>query len=392
MASRSFLENLRNLPEDVLKMVRREKVASPVEQRVFSERLPTFSSKQETVASPEHPDRNEDASFIDTERGLMALSDGAGGQNAGEVASRAAMTGVREAMATLDKMLARERQRIGSSYVSAENVSAVLDEAVRGIVKKVRGVSDKIAAAGRGDQDRCFATLMLAKIIETGPGEWAAVVKGIGDSKAVIRRADGRIEQVQIKDDGIMEIWKREGFPERNRVTGEMSYLPLSGDEAFLIEQSNGIDDFQNKLDAFNRAQGVSMIEADQKRLTKIFRQYKRDRNQVTRMLGMKGENPDAHSTIVNLRAGDRLYLLSDGITDNLTLEEMQQAADRTRDGNVSAEWVRSSQERMADGTDRSKKDDATVVELGLPQSAIQIAKENDQEQIDAIRMKLGIA
>lgn len=393
MANPSFLDNLRRLPEDVMRMTG---IRKPKETPQLSERLPSLFARHETVASPDHPDRNEDANFIDCERGLVALSDGAGGQNAGDAASRAAMEGVHEATRTIDAMLKRERERIGSMYVSAENVSAVLDEAVRVIAKKVRKVSDQYAAAGRKNEDRCYATLMLAKIVETGPGEWSAVVKGIGDSKALIRRADGKIEQVQITDDSALELWKKDGFSYRDRVSGKETILPLSEDEADIIEQANGSDDIRNLWQVIVDAGGVSNTSEDWRRVSHIHSMYKKKRNVVSRMLGMPGENPSAHTAIVKMNAGDRLYLLSDGVTDNLTFREMQQIANKVGDGNETEGWVRASQDRMMDKTERSKKDDATIVEFGIPkrlthEDRVLNAKANDEEKMGRIRNKLGI-
>jgi len=378
------MDKLRGLPDAVRNFSR--PVAEVRKQETSAERPPVpeirlkASGSVETVASPEHPDRNEDQAFVDTERAVAILSDGVGGHAAGDEASRLAVKSIQDALPAMDVALAAERSRIGSPYVSAEAVSDLLDAVVQSSVTSVKSFSD---ARSKGfATERAFATLLVAKVTEVRPGERVAVFKGIGDSKAFVERSDGWLEAVDMQDGGAMDQWVANGFPITNPMTGEKRFAPLSKDEAFLIEQSSGLEQFRQKWNKIAIATDADSSDARWGDLKKAHDQYfGRSRNQINEALG-KVANPKIHTAFVLLRPGDKIRLMSDGISDNLTLDEMHRNRHRLTEA---------AQERMAHKTSiRRKPDDATMAVLSVEAAAVPLslpeqsrrANERDQEKI----------
>ncbi len=389
----SFMEKLRGLPDAMRNFSRPKAEVSTHERSVERPSVPEIKLRAtgsvETVASPDHPDRNEDQAFVDTERAVAILSDGVGGHAAGDEASRLAVRSIQDALPAMDIALAAERSRIGSPYVSAETISDLLDRAVRSSATNVKSFSD--GRSGGFAKERSFATLLVAKVAEVRPGERVAVFKGIGDSKAFVERAGGRIEAVDLQDGGAMDQWVAKGYPISNTVTGEKRFAPLSQDEAYLIEQSSGLEQFRQEWNLLAKEMNADSSDARWSDMRKAHDQYfGRSRNQIDEALG-KDSDPKIHTAIVSLGAGDKIHLVSDGISDNLTLAEMQANIHRLTDA---------ARDRMGDKESiRRKKDDATQATLSVEASAAPAslpeqsrrASERDQEKINDLRAKLGL-
>lgn len=294
----------------------------------------------------------------------------------------------------MDKLFAAERSRSGSPYVSEKFAASVLKDAMATVAKKVRGFS--MNRSVRDERDRAYTTLMTAKVVETGPNERVAILTSIGDSKAYIERADGRLDAVHIRDGGALDEWTDTGF----RVVDRFSANPnkdtarrviISQDEAFLIEQSAGLDSFRKKWEAFQESSGVEPSPERWDDLRKMHDFYfERGRKKSAEMMG-EPKLPEIRTATARLNPGDKLRLFSDGIPDNLTKEEMEANIHRL---------TAAALERMNDPTSiRAKKDDATQVMLAVESAAVplslpeqsRLADERDQKKIDELRKKLEL-
>jgi len=211
------------------------------ERRVEAKELPPFVSGAATEASPDHPDVNQDAFAVDEKRHLMMVADGVSGAAHGEVASGAAREAVAELGDTLDEMVQDAREATGRPYLTVEQASDVMDAHFRMIADRVK------TAAGQASKTRTTygpsTTLSTAKIFETAPGEYHAVVKGVGDCQPMVLRADGSLERVDIGEDSLAAVWVREG--------------KISEDELYLISEAGNTAEFLRAYLAYQAELGT---------------------------------------------------------------------------------------------------------------------------------------
>lgn len=111
--------------------------------------------------------RNEDAVLARPERGLVAVADGLGGHPAGDVASLTAL------------------RRIDELDVSG---SAAADDLVAAIV----AAHEAVLEAGRTPERFGMGTTIVLAVL----GDARAVIGHVGDSRAYLREADGRLRQL----------------------------------------------------------------------------------------------------------------------------------------------------------------------------------------------------
>ncbi len=275
-----------------------------------------------TLPSEDHPDSNEDAELIDTVLDLVAVFDGVGGYEGGEVASRLAR----------DAVLATWRERASAAQDLAGQ-RVVMRDAILAADQKVREVVD------RQPELTGMATTAVAARLWEAPDHRRLVIHGhVGDSRLYVLRARGRLERVTI-DDGVLSTHVALGL--------------MSEEEALEIDQAERWEDLDDR----------------QKR-------YFYQRGLITQAIGGRGE-PEVHVGEIEVHAGDRLLVCSDGIHDNLTEREILQVLRKAgRRGNSSDALVREARRRSQRGlqaTLRSKPDDmsAIVVDvLAVPQEA----------------------
>ncbi|MFA6132306.1 MAG: protein phosphatase 2C domain-containing protein [Patescibacteria group bacterium] len=328
-----------------------------------------FVTAETTIASEKHPDRNEDSTFSDAENGLVALSDGAGGHASGDKMSRATIQLVKESA-----------PRMTGNTI--DELSQAMDAEINLILKKGEKISRQLTPKGSKE---AMATLILAKLIEVN-GRYSAVVKGLGDSRAYIKRANGQLEKVELFEDGYLNL-----LVEMQRFSPEV---------ANLISEATDVNSFSAELLARNFGSveqitkffgmGLWDLDANSDDLRKenlllfqivtAFKRYfsNEKRGAVTQSVGadrkqMEGGEFVIHTAIVaNLRPGDRLFLVSDGVSDNLNTEQIDAAAVGT-DFQDQLENLRDT--ALARSRDqnhmRHKADDITSIGIEVPEAAI---------------------
>ena len=303
----------------------------PVEQA----RPPEIKIASATVASEKHPDRNEDAFFHSQRRDvtIAGVCDGVGGIAGGGQASTVAR----------ERLLARLQQmpagvRSDEAYPMMQSAMMDADMAVR-----------RLAGSG-GEGPATTASVLVICESSTKPGQLEAIPCNVGDSR-IYRLSGGVLEQITL-DDSSVRYGKTEA----------------------------GARDLQDKLSRVKSLNDPSLSLEDKIAL--------RNRNVVDQALGtgsrITPRMPALPSEVnagdkfvrpIEVNAGDKFVLLSDGISDNLTTDEIQGfltaedahdnpqlAIDRMKEASL-----RRSREPRSDDNFRPKADDMTgiVIDIG---------------------------
>ena len=266
-----------------------------------------------TIPSEDHPDSNEDAVLIDAMLDLMAVFDGVGGYEGGEVASRIAAHSV----------LSTWRRQAPTAQDLA-GLRALMRAALLEADQEVRAAVDR-----QPELTGMATTAIVAKIWET-PDHRRLLVHGhVGDSRLYLLRARGALERVTV-DDGILSTHVAVGL--------------ISEEEALKIDQA---EDWQE-------------LDERQKR-------YFYQRGLITQAIGGRGE-PEVHVSEQEMRPGDRVLVCSDGIHDNLTEAEIA-AVLREHGRNDAGALVQAARKRAQRGlraTMRSKPDDMSAIVIDV--------------------------
>ncbi|HXV26537.1 MAG TPA: hypothetical protein VD862_00700 [Candidatus Paceibacterota bacterium] len=233
---------------------------------------------------------NEDAIISDDAERLYGVFDGMGGHDAGEIASAEAVKAVREAVAQWDTVV-------------DEDVSDLPNSLGRALVQAHRAVR---TAAGGGNMG---TTASVAKLVERSDGTFAAVVSTVGDSPAYVWRAEAKTLELVGGDDDMLvggELYIRLG-------------LGLKPAEALPTDEEIG---------EIRREIRNATTEAE---LSPRAQELWKRRNIVGQNLGNEDHEPDPRSRLVELAKGDKLLLMSDGISDFVGEQDIASAAAGTR-------------------------------------------------------------
>ncbi|HEU5200915.1 MAG TPA: protein phosphatase 2C domain-containing protein [Ktedonobacterales bacterium] len=271
-----------------------------------------------TIPSQDHPDSNEDAVLIDTVLDIVAVFDGVGGYEGGEVASRIAAHAV---------LAIWRRQSETANDLPA--LRTVMREALLDADRQVRAAVER-----QPDLTGMATTAIVTKIWET-PDHRRLLIHGhVGDSRLYILRARGSLDRVTI-DDGILSTHVALGL--------------MSEEEALMIDQAENWNDLDDR----------------QKR-------YFYQRGLITQAIGGRGE-PDVHVGEVEVYPGDRVLVCSDGIHDNLTEAEITQLLRKPgrNDGDTLVRAARRRAQRGLQATMRSKPDDMSAVVVDIAPASV---------------------
>jgi serine/threonine protein phosphatase PrpC len=280
-----------------------------------------FSSK--SVPCERHPERNEDRVVTNPQSGLAAVFDGVGGSAAGEIASSTA------ARATVEGWK-QHLQQVHNNHNTLHylkdcgtiDLCSILEKLISDADDQVRTVGAKLA----GTDDLATTVAMAAFCRNTESKNYTMVFAHVGDSRVYLLRGQEPLKRLT-SDDGLL---------------------------AKLVENQlmEGAD--AQRIDQAMRAEELSDIEYN----------YFRLRGGITQALG--GPNPPMiHVDTIDVVAGDRILLCTDGIHDNLTDEEIEHILRATPRTSAARLLVESSIERSRQDrplTIRAKPDDMSAI------------------------------
>ncbi len=258
-------------------------------------------------AHAEHPERNEDASFADAERGVFAVFDGIGGQAAGDKASQ----------------LAREILTQRVTDLPTERDAAAARE---WLVTTMQLIDHEIHQAGKYPHPHTnmgtTGTVLVTAQIE---GKTTGLVGTSGDTRLWLLREHALKQQTVDNASG------------------------TTSDQTVHF-----LRDAQEKI---NQVSNLDELNALPDPLPHLFR----SRNFVENDLGDDRHNPRIES--FELQPNDRLLLTSDGIHDNLTSDEVASILTEIHDPEDAARQLvwRSQQVSQTDSI-RAKPDDMTAL------------------------------
>lgn len=293
---------------------------SPSPEERENERPPRLEIGQWTEAKEGRKGPNEDrVAIFEYSAGqvkVCAVFDGVGGYAVPALAAQAAEDEVRFSLAY---------STFSNQDEALPQLSAHVKKALKAANKRVREVIDP--ATGKGGAG---STATMALLVPDGP-DYRVVVGNIGDSRAYRLPVSGDILQITLDDSQFA----------KDRKLDESESRELQNTLAKIKDLDNGPEaaDDPDVMEAFL------------------------DRNLIGNYLGRK-ETVPIRIECEFLGIGEALVLLSDGIHDNLTDDEITEIV-RTHADNADAAakaLVAAAQARSKEGVDRSKKDDMTAV------------------------------
>lgn len=249
---------------------------------------------------------NDDSWFTDPAHGTLGVFDGVGGAPGSFAASQVASRETKRRLAELDDM---------------HDVATVTD-----------GLSEALVAAHESIREMhngTMTTAVLAKIFEADDGNTHAVIESTGDSRGYLLR-EGELMMLTL-DHGC----DADQFPE---------------DELWRM---------QTKLAAINDDNYEELVENDG-----LLKEAFHFRNIISSALGDR-QDIKIYTRDIVLQTGDRLLLTTDGIHDNLTLEEMRSIMASEADDAALVtsllEWAQTSSREDRREHIRAKPDDMTA-------------------------------
>lgn len=276
-----------------------------------------------SVASIIHSARNEDSFFV--EKKSFGVFDGVGGNVGGDEASKLA------------------RDEVNESFKKLPQNPELQD--VKDIIFESLAIANKTVNRLSIQRDNNMGTTACIGVIWEGlQGEKKAVIGNIGDSRAYILR-NGILEQITVDDNDVRVFFKTE--KEVRKVQSELS----------------------------NTLNPQELTDENKRFLFK-------NRHTISQHIGQdNGIAPKIYT--VDLLPDDKLFLCSDGISDNLTNSEIESLLNSNPDSDFAIQKIiEASQQRSRSGHPRSKMDDMTalIVNMNPSVSSGTIILENNQQ------------
>jgi len=150
------------------------------------------------------PTHNEDYVFVDEELGLFIIADGMGGHEAGEIASKMAVT-------TLNDLVSCELQK--NPQLSGVDIRSMLVEAVKTTNMRIYNAGQEL------EQKRQMGTTLLALLVQSS----IAYISHVGDSRAYLARQGSLIRLTE--DDSWNALLASKGLPPDLEGKGPMAHV-----------------------------------------------------------------------------------------------------------------------------------------------------------------------
>jgi protein phosphatase len=270
----------------------------------------SFDVAASTLANEKHPERNEDSAFYYKNEKLVlaGIFDGMGGYDDGDVNSKIARQN------TIDHL-----KKIPTNIKS--------DEAAIVLREILIDTNDVLKKMANGKQGGTTASLMVICDSDVDINKKVAVIGNVGDSR-VYRIRGENLQQITIDDDSILGDDEKARKIQK-RLSEIKSESELNDEEMFFFKSRNVISQFLGGI--------------NQKVRPRIFK--------------------------VDVESGDNFLITSDGISDNLTSNEIKSVfvENKNEDSQMMAEKLikmaslRSKEERNEFNI-RPKKDDITGI------------------------------
>ncbi len=246
-----------------------------------------------TLASPTHPDRNEDNLWVAANHGAAAVIDGMGGYRR---KSANGPIGGEHASALAAKVLAEKLDQWDGSN-TLEDSKVLLRDAIHAVNERIwqdLNWSGKIPseenAQGKPVHELTVGVAMtVVALCDEGR---RAVMAQQGDTHGYVLKPERGV--IQITEDQDLLLWEQ--------INGT-----LTAEEAFNISQA--IDQFDGTYLAGMPDQSIM--------------RYFFDKN-IFGALGVDGECPQTGWSVIKLDLGDRIALLSDGAYSNMSVNELE--------------------------------------------------------------------
>lgn len=301
----------------------------------------TFASAAKELASPDR--KNEDCVLHEPALGLYAVFDGMGGHKAGAVASGTAAETIAEAVRTKQGEL-EMRELIRTALQTA---------------------NQKVIKEGKKPEYRGMGT--TAVVIKTAgefpDGSIKIVVGYCGDSRLYIKRFDRDELEVTLDDNLATDAFINYAQPgeEKTRDNG----VNISDEEKIkrrmtaaavqrLSSNTTDMDDLEGAVSKLTLGDST----ADPETLAPIIEACLINRNVVTGGIGVS-ENFTPHVYYSGIRPGDKWLLASDGVTDNLTEEQIKEMLSRDC---PAEEFIVAAQAVTRTESERAKLDDMSAM------------------------------
>ena len=251
-----------------------------------------FTIATHSIANEKHPERNEDTILVDRRRGLAAVFDGVGGEDAGEVASQLGAQVIRRAWKRLLQQQLDHNACLPMLHDTLDIqtlLHQLLDEAQSAISdegeRRVKVVSTPPEHISYPE------TTVVASALCQSPGEkgYSMGYAHVGDSRIYLLRPGEPLQRLTL-DDGYS--------------TKKVLDQSISEEDALRIDQATFAE-----------------------QLTETEREIFDKRNGITQSLGHlnpKQTSITIHTAQTRIFPGDRVLLCSDGIHDNLTDAEIE--------------------------------------------------------------------
>jgi len=269
-----------------------------------------------TIASEEHPERNEDAVLSMPDEKVFGVFDGMGGREGGQEASKIAEETVRKIL--------EQREIKGSS---PKEIEEMLREALHQAHLEIRKSQER-----NQELSEMGTTASIVKFWEDEKGQRRITIANVGDSRVYRYSLPESLEKITLDHDVASASIK---------------------DKETLREIQAALDNIKNP----NEITAIAGVPASE------IEKFWKLRNQVTGMLGGSAK-PRIYSLVIE--QGERIIITSDGIHGNLTHQEMVEVLHKA---NTKEEMVAGLIQRAREisrmntrENPRAKKDDMSVV------------------------------
>ncbi len=274
---------------------------------------------------------NEDTILVDRRRGLAAVFDGVGGEDAGEVASQLGARVIRRAWKRIVQQQQSDRNAALLRLHDNLDIQALLHQLLDEAQSAISDEGERRVKATTTSQEHISypETTVVVSLICQSPDEkgYMLGIAHVGDSRIYLLRPGEPIQRLT-RDDGYFTL--------------KIKDHTISEEDALRIDQTT---------------------HAEQ--LTEAEREIFAKRNGITQSLGHL--NPKRtfitiHTAQTMIYPGDRVLLCSDGIHDNLTDAEIETIVRDHARTTVARHLVERALERSRETHLRAKKDDMSAV------------------------------